>query len=208
MDKKWIVVFILCVLFVSGKNVQAGEMTFNFSDPKGVNSISILLDSILEPIMGVASGISGNVLFDPEKMKAVKGRIVVAADKIQMANPMMTKVLHSEEWLDVAKFPTVEFSLKKIMSTVSKKETQSEYVISGSFTCKGITKEIQMPVCVSYLPGKLKARNGKGDGDLLVLRSQFSIDRMAFEINPAISPDTVAKEIQLNVSIVGYADKS
>lgn len=207
MGKKWIVVLILCLFFFLGENVWAGDMNFNFNDLKGVNSISILLDSVLEPIMGVASGISGNVIFDPEKNKAIKGRIVVAADKIQMANPMMTKVLHSEEWLDVVTFPTVELSLKKIISTVSKINTQSEYVILGNFTCKGITKEIQMSVCVTYLPGKLKARNGKGDGDLLVLRSRFSIDRMDFKINPATSPDSVAKEIQLNVSIVGYAER-
>ena len=180
-------------------------MSFNFTDPKGVNSISIILDSVLEPIMGIASGISGNVIFDPATKKAMKGRIVVQADKIQMANSMMTKVLHSEEWLDVKKFPTIEFDFKEIISTGSRKDMLYEYIIAGSFTCKGITKEIQIPLNVSYLPGKLKARNEKGDGDLLVLRSKFNIRRTAFAIQPEMNPASVADEIQLNISIVGYA---
>ena len=205
MDKKWIAVFIITLFFVLGKNVRADEMSFNFADPKGVNSISIILDSVLEPIMGIASGISGNVIFDPKKKTAVKGRIVVAADKIQMTNPMMTKILHSEEWLDVEKFPTVEFDFKEIIAKGSRKDMLYEYIIAGNFTCKGITKEIQVPVNVSYLPGKLKARNDKDDGDLLILRSKFNIQRTAFGIQPDINPASVADEIQLNVSIVGYA---
>ena len=205
MDKKWIAVFMIALFFVLGKNVGADEMSFNFADPKGVNSISIILDSVLEPIMGIASGISGNVIFDPKRKTAVKGRIVVAADKIQMANPMMTKILHSEEWLDVKKFPAIEFDFKEIISRGSRKDMLYEYIIAGNFTCKGITKEIQVPVNVSYLPGKLKARNDKDDGDLLVLRSKFNIQRTAFGIQPDVNPASVADKIQLNVSIVGYA---
>ena len=205
MDKKWIAAFIITLFFVSGRNVRAEDMSFNFTDPKGVNSISIILDSVLEPIMGIASGISGNVIFDPATKKAMKGRIVVQADKIQMANQMMTKVLHSEEWLDVKKFPTIEFDFKEIISTGSRKDMLYEYLIAGNFTCKGITKDIQIPVNVSYLPGKLKARNEKGDGNLLILRSKFNIQRTAFAIQPEMNPASVADEIQLNVSIVGYA---
>jgi polyisoprenoid-binding protein YceI len=205
MDKKWFAVFIITLFLVSGKNVRAEDMSFNFADPKGVNSISIILDSVLEPIMGIASGISGNVIFDPATKKAMKGRIVVQADKIQMANQMMTKVLHSEEWLDVKKFTTIEFDFKEIVSTGSRKDMLYEYIIAGRFTCKGITKEIQVPLNVSYLPGKLKARNEKGDGDLLVLRSKFNIQRTAFDIQPEMNPASVADEIQLNISIVGYA---
>ena len=205
MDKKWTTVLMIALFFVLVKDVRAESMSFNFADPKGVNSISIVLDSVLEPIMGIASGISGNVIFDPKKKTAVKGRIVVAADKIQMANQMMTKVLHSEEWLDVKKFPTIEFDFKEIISKGSRKDMLYEYIIAGNFTCKGITKEIQVPVNVSYLPGKLKARNDKGDGDLLILRSKFNIQRTAFAIQPDMNPASVADEIQLNVSIVGYA---
>ena len=207
MDKKWTTVLMITLFFVLVKDVRAESMSFNFADPKGVNSISIILDSVLEPIMGIASGISGNVIFDPATKKAMKGKIVVQADKIQMTNQMMTKVLHSEEWLDVEQFPTVEFDFKEIISTGSQKDMLYEYIIAGNFTCKGITKEIQIPVNVSYLPGQLKARHGKGDGDLLVLRSKFNVQRTAFAINPDMNPVSVADEIQLNISIVGYATK-
>lgn len=206
MDKKWMTAIFISLVFFC-ENAWAQGMAFNYRDPKGVNSISIVLDSVLEPIMGVASGISGEVMFDPEKKIAIRGRIVVNTAKIQMTNPMMTKVLHSEEWLDVKQFPTVEFLFKEIVSTGSMKDMLYEYMVSGDFTCKGTTKEIQVPVNVSYLPGKLNARNGKGEGDLLILRSQFHINRKDFGIKPDMDNTSVADTIQLNVRIVGYSQK-
>ncbi len=40
---------------------SAAADKFDFKDPKGVNAIYFVLDSELEPIMGMATGISGTV---------------------------------------------------------------------------------------------------------------------------------------------------
>ena len=87
-------------------NLRAELTVFDFKDPKGVNSMTIQVDSILEPIMGTASGISGTLSFDPEAPKSANGKIVVSAGSIQTTNDRMTKVLHSEDWIDIEKYPT------------------------------------------------------------------------------------------------------
>src|SRR6185295_16899303 len=80
----------------------AAPLTFDFKDPKGVNNAVFKLDAPLEAITGSANGISGTVTFDPANPGATKGKIVVAAETLQVPNTMMKGHLHSPMWMDVA----------------------------------------------------------------------------------------------------------
>ncbi len=75
------------------------------------------------------------------------------------------------------------------------------------FTCKGITKEITVGIIAKYLKGKAGNRMRGAEGDLLVLRSSFSIKRSDFGIKKGMGSDVVAQEIELRVSIVGMSKK-
>jgi hypothetical protein len=79
-----------------------------------------------------------------------------------------------------------------------------------STVVKGITKAVTVPVTLTYLPNKLGARLGdpKLDGDLLVLRTNFEINRNDFDIQPGQSTDKVAEVIHLSLSIAGAARRS
>ena len=78
-------------------------------------------------------------------------------------------------------------------------------MVVGDFECKGVTKEMVVPIKITYLRGQLKKRMRRGKGDLLVLRSAFTIKRSDFGIKPDMGPDTVAEDIEVRVSIVGAA---
>ena len=60
---------------------------------------------------GVATGISGRVTFDPDNPGAVKGKIIVQASSLHLGNPMQKEHLHSDKWLDVAKYPEITFEV-------------------------------------------------------------------------------------------------
>jgi polyisoprenoid-binding protein YceI len=74
-------------------------------------------------------------------------------------------------------------------------------------TCHGVTKELTVPVKATYLAGKLNERMSKMTGDLLVLRSSFSIKRTDFGIKPDMTDKVVAEEIQVRVAIAGVSPK-
>ena len=93
---------------------SAAPKNFDFKDPKGVNNAVFKLDAPLEAINGSANGITGTVTFDPEHPEATKGKIVVASSSLQVGNPMMKEHLHSDKWLDVAKFPEISFVAKEL----------------------------------------------------------------------------------------------
>ena len=67
--------------------------------------MTITLDSLLEPIIGTAHGISGDLVFNPEKPEISAGRFAADAGQIQMANPTMTQAVLSEDWLNAQKYP-------------------------------------------------------------------------------------------------------
>jgi polyisoprenoid-binding protein YceI len=182
----------------------AGPQTFDFKDPKGVNNAVFKLDAVLEATEGSANGISGTVTFDPETGSCTQGRIVVSAASLHVPNPMMNEHLHGGQWMDVAKYPDITFETKELKNVkVSANTTTADAV--GTLTIKGVAKEITAPVKLTYLKDKLGQRVPNMKGDLLVLRSNFTIKRSDFGINPSAPQDKVSDEIELSLSVAGAA---
>lgn len=184
----------------------AESLAFDFKDPKGVNNIVFKLDAPLESINGTASGITGTITADPANPADVKGRIVVATETLHVPNPVMKEHLHGPKWLDISTHPEIVFELKEV-SNVKRDGDSGTADVKGTFTLKGISKDITVPVKVTYLPGKLKARGGDVDGDLLVVRSNFTINRSDFQIQAGQNTDKVSEEIDISLSLAGSAPK-
>jgi polyisoprenoid-binding protein YceI len=183
----------------------ATPIHFDFKDPKGVNNVVFKTDAPLESINGTASGVSGAVAFDPENPAATKGKIVVASKSLHVANPTMKEHLHGENWMNVEKFPEMTFELGAFKNVKTDGNVTTADA-AGKLTVKGVTKDVTVPVKLTYLKDKLKARTGK-EGDLLVVRSNFSIKRSDFGINAAKSEDKVSNDIELSLSVAGAAPR-
>ena len=178
--------------------------TFDFKDPKGVNNIVFKLDALLEATQGSANGITGSVTFDPDKPALTRGKLVVAAASLHVPNPMMKEHLHSRQWMDVAKYTDITFETKELKN-VKTSGAQTTADVVGTLTIKGVSKEITAPIKLSYLKDKLSQRVPNLKGDLLVIRSTFTIKRSDFGINPAAPQDKVSDEIELTLSVAGAA---
>jgi len=184
----------------------AESLSFDFKDPKGVNNIVFQLDAPLESINGTASGISGTITADPENPADVKGKIVVVTETLHVPNPVMKEHLHGPKWLDIKTHPEIVFELQEV-SNVKREGNTGTADVKGTFSLKGVSKDITVPVKVTYLPGKLKARGGDVDGDLLVVRSNFTINRSDFGIQAGENTEKVSEEIAITLSLAGAAPK-
>jgi polyisoprenoid-binding protein YceI len=182
----------------------AAPQTFDFKDPKGVNNVVFKLDAPLEAINGSASGISGTVTFDPVNPGATKGRIVVDADSLTVPNSVMNGHMHGGQWLDVANNKEITFEAKELKNTTTAGNKTTADVF-GTLTIKGVAKEVTAPITLTYLKGKLSQRIPKMEGDLLVVRANFTIKRSDYGINPSAPTDKVSDEIELTLSIAGAA---
>ncbi len=198
--------FLCALLFTClGAAAPAAPAEFDFKDPKGVNNVVFKTDAPLESINGTATGISGRVPFDPDNPGAVKGKIIVQASSLHLGNPMQKEHLHSDKWLDVAKYPEITFEVESAKNVKTQANVTTADV-TGKFGLHGVTKTITVPVQMTFLKDKLKARTGK-DGDLLVIRASFKIKRGDFGINPGQMEEKVSDDIELNLSIAGAAPR-
>jgi len=194
-------------LFATSILAHAEEVTFDFTDPKGVNNAVFKLDAPLESINGTANGISGTITTDPNNPEDIKGKIIVDAKTLTVPNPMMLEHMQGADWLDVKTHPEITFEIKEVMNK-QKTDNTGTADVKGTFTLKGVSKEITVPVKVTYLPGKLADRsNGKLQGDLLVVRTNFKINRGDFDIKKGENLDKVSDEIDISLSIAGAAPK-
>jgi polyisoprenoid-binding protein YceI len=196
----------LMLLAALSASVYAAPQTFDFKDPKGVNNAIFKTDAVLESINGAANGISGTVTFDPENPGATKGKIVVAANSLTVPNKMMNEHLFSPMWLNVQKYPEITFDVKELKNVKTTGDTTTAEA-AGTFTLHGVTKELTVPVKLTYLPGKLGSRVPNMKGDLLVVRTNFELKRSDFKINPGSGDDKVSDEINLSLSIAGASPK-
>jgi polyisoprenoid-binding protein YceI len=198
MKTKLTVVLTFTVVSVA----LASPENFNFKDPKGVNNAAFSLDAPLEAIRGTASGVSGTVAFDPANPGSTSGKIIVTSSSLRLPNSMQQQHMQSDKWLDVAKYPEISFEAKSLANVKTTGDTITADA-KGTFTLKGISKEMSVPVRLTYLKGKLGQRVPNQNGDLLVIRSNFSIKRGDFGLFPGQMEDKVSDTIELTLSIAG-----
>jgi polyisoprenoid-binding protein YceI len=200
---KSLVTKLVIFLALAGAALAESE-TFNFKDPKHGNSAVFKLVAPKETIQGSANAISGSVSFDPQNPAATKGKIVVEAKSLAVPNPIMKMHLHGSTWLEVQKYPEIAFEVKELKN-VKTEGDKTMADVSGTFTLKGVSKDLTVPVTLTYLKDKLSQRQPGLKGDLLVVRSTFTIQRSDFNVNAHQNEDKVSDKIELTLGLAGAA---
>jgi polyisoprenoid-binding protein YceI len=201
MNRRLITLIAFSSLILTSAALAAPQ-TFDFKDPKGVNNAVFKLDGLLEAINGSANGVSGAVTFDPANPAATKGKIVITTASLHVPNPIMDGHLHSDQWLDAAKHPEIAFNANALKNVNTTGDVTTADA-TGTMMIKGVSKELTVPVKLTYLKDKLGQRVPGQDGDLLVIRANFNIKRSDFGINPGAPQEKVSDTIELTLSIAG-----
>ncbi|MFP6901524.1 MAG: YceI family protein [Opitutales bacterium] len=178
-------------------------IVFDFEDPKKVNNLIFQMDAPLEAINGSAMGISGKVTYNPADPAATQGSIHLATATLHLGNPTMKEHLHGADWMNVAKYPEIKFTLYKL-TNLRKDGLHLIADAHGSMTIKGVTKPLLTSVKLTYLKDMLIKRN-RVPGDLLVIRSKFVVERSDFGIQPGEMEEKVSDQIEISLNLAGAA---
>ncbi len=194
--------FLLLVTFFSVSLVALG-IDFDFKDPKGVNNIIFQMDAPLESINGSGDGVSGKVSFDPSKPQNTKGSIFLDASSLHVGNPLLKEHMHGKDWLNVEKFKVIKFQLSKLENI---KKVKNDYLADakGKMSIRNVTIEMSMPIKITYLKDLLIKRN-RTPGDLLIIRSKFTVKRDDFNIQKGQNLEKVANNIEISLNLAGAA---
>ena len=203
MFRKIVSTIAVALSLVPGQIAHASGVEFDYKDPKEISSVSLAMESKLEPIFGYAKGISGKVKFDPANPKATTGKIAVDVSSVLFANEGYTQTARNYA-LQQDKYPQIFFTLKKVIGGTKPSHNVYKGTVLADFTCHGVTIPMTVPVTASYFPGLAEERtNGKYKGDILVIRTNFSVSRTKLGISAGIPIDLVGDTIEVRVSCVG-----
>ncbi|MEL7088711.1 MAG: YceI family protein [Planctomycetota bacterium] len=184
---------------------SAEEVAFDFTDPKGVNGVVFVVDSELEPIVGMIGGVSGDVTFDPDNPAAINGSVSVDIAQLSFINPGMKGVLAGADWLNFENKFIATFEFEGVEAADDSEGHSVPVQTRGTMKFGGMDVAKNIVIEATHLPDAAADRGGAKEGDLLVLRAAFEISRKDLGIKEDMPGDKVGETISVIVPIVGYS---
>jgi polyisoprenoid-binding protein YceI len=206
--KKTISIFAIIMIFTStmfaqGFKVRAsGEQNFNFEDKAGRNQTSFFSTTPLEDIKGLSGGVQGSVSFNVNDIKSLKGKISISVASIKTGIDLRDEHMRDAGWLDAAKYPEITFEIKKVSDIKVVADNKLTAKIIGSYTMKGVTKEVIADATLTYLDESDQTKS-RAAGDLLGVQAKFNVKLSDYSVNNKVVGQKVSENIEVSVNIVG-----
>jgi polyisoprenoid-binding protein YceI len=125
------------------------------------------------------------VSLDRERIENSTVKITIDASSINTRVERRDNHLRSKDFFDVAQYPTITFTSKKVTKTGDK-----NYNVVGDLALHGVTKEISVPVEMVFY------ENNRGR-----FRSTFQINRKEYGINFDSKMNSIADMVQVQFDI-------
>lgn len=140
-------------------------------------------------VSGKFSEAKGTIAFDPNNLGSCSFKVTVESKTISTGIDMRDGHLRDDEYLDVAKYPTLSFVSTKVTSS-----SKDGYLfLFGDLTIKGVTKAISFPFKATH--------NGNG----YTFTGDFTINRRDFGVGG--SSISMADEVRVELKVVAEAEK-
>jgi polyisoprenoid-binding protein YceI len=169
----------------------SGSRTFTVD--RNHSSIGFTIRHLVSNTRGRFKDFAGTIIYDPAKPEASSVDLTVQAASIDTDTPRRDDDLRSENFFDVAKYPTLTFK-----SVSVQRKSPTELTLTGDLTMHGVTKRVTVPV---ELLGTMPFRGGEKAGfstTFVVDRKDYNITwNRALDQGGALLGDEVTVSIQL-----------
>ena len=127
---------------------------------------------------GIFQGLSGAISFDPNNLATASFDVSLDARTVDTDIEARDNHLRKSEYLDVEKYPKLNFKSTKITKT--NKDTY--LYMFGNLTIKGVTKEVKFPFSVTA-----KDNGYLFEGEFTINRRDFGVGGNSFSLSDELS---------------------
>lgn len=218
---KYIVILILNIvisyqLFATDLKLGiSGEKNFILNDKVGSNELKFISNAPLEDITGKVDPktITSSFKMNPSNVEETSGEVRFKVEGMQTGISRRDKHLQSKDWLDAKSYPEIVFKLNKLdkVSIISNDATQGRTIINGNaigtFSMHGKTKDISVPIKLTYLR-ESEATRKRASGDLVFVEGSFELALRDFDVKgtSGIIGSKVGEVIKVNFQLF-YSSK-
>jgi polyisoprenoid-binding protein YceI len=96
---------------------------------------------MVSTVRGTLGKVTGTIEFDGKTAESIKADVTIDLATINTDNDSRDKDLKSDNFFDVAKYPTVKFKSKRVQA-----DGQGKFKLVGDLTMHGVTKEVTLDV--------------------------------------------------------------
>ncbi len=168
-------------------------------DPVHSNFGFSVTHMMVSTVTGVFGDFQGSITYDPKDPASFKADAAIQVKSIDTRLPKRDDHLRSPDFFDAEKFPTITFTAKKL----DKQDTQT--VLAGDLTMKGVTKEVFIPVTIA---GPVQGMNG---ASVIGLSGSFTLNRQDYGVswNKALDNGgfVVSDDVKVNINIEAHQNK-
>lgn len=184
------------LVLASVTTVRAQAVDFKVGGTRAQQLASVESVTDFETFTGRTDKVSGTIRFDPKTKKGT-GKVVVDAASIDTGIDLRNDHMRSAGWLDTAKHSDIVFEV-----TNTKSKGKDQYEVTGNLTMKGVTKSIKAIASVKHLIASDATAKAGFKGDVLQVRSTFSIKLADYGVViPAPAKGKVGESVSISISL-------
>jgi len=167
-----VIILLLALLpgFAFAAPPQSGAKTYRISKTYTTLSFTATKWMVFKE-EGMFQDFSGSLTYDSADPSACAIDVTVQSASLDTRNSTRDGVLRSDDFFDVAKYPTLSFRSASVASAGA-----DSLSVTGDLTIHGVAKRITVPVRV------IGARVMPGIGDFAGFETSFTIDRRDFGV--------------------------
>jgi len=184
---------------------SAGEVYHALHDREA--QVVFSSETPFENIVGKSNSVVGYVVAGPREHPAdlAGAHWILPVESLATGIPLRDHHIAGGDWLDAEDYPTIEFVLDRVeeVELVKRGDGFSTWAVTlvGTMNMHGKSREMRVPETrLSFLKGSEKTAS-IAPGDLVFMKSTYSVKLSDYGISNADVPDKVADQIKLNQTL-------
>ena len=160
----------------------------------------------LENIKGQSNDVIGYAVLSPNHPGTlVAGEWHLPVESMKTGIELRDEHLAGKDWLDAASHPNIIVQVRELKDVTETKRSAAFTAYTGTvvadLTLHGVTRTIEIPKSTVTLMPESDATRRVAKGDLMAIRSKFTVTLADYEVSHPVIGEKVAKDVEIDVSL-------